>query len=345
MNREDVRKLMGGYATGTLSEAEREALFAAALDDQELFDSLMKEEALREVLEDPGAKAQLLAALEKPAAQPAWWSWRPLIGAVAMAGIALTAVAIWRANREKPAQVIVAEIAKQTAPPAPVPPPVVIQPATPAKTRSRTEAKAVRDERRQEKEKDNAALADQTAPSGKVELQGGAPAAAPPPPAAPRQQQVGQLAAPSPMVQQQALQSTQSKETVAVEAAAELNRAAAVSGFRANSVKEASSDLMMTKKVLGPLQWVILRGDREVPPGTTLSAGEAVRLRIYPQQSGTLTLIEAGKILASAEVEPSKPFDTPAIPFTAAGLRQLRLILSTGATQPEILTITLNYAR
>jgi len=157
MNREDVRKLMGGYATGTLSEAEREALFAAALDDQELFDSLMKEEALREVLEDPGAKAQLLAALEKPAAQPAWWSWRPLIGAVAMAGIALTAVAIWRANREKPAQVIVAEIAKQTAPPAPVPPPVVIQPATPAKTRSRTEAKAVRDERRQEKEKDNAA--------------------------------------------------------------------------------------------------------------------------------------------------------------------------------------------
>ena len=40
----EAAKLLGGYATGTLSEAERQALFAAALDRQELFDALMDEE-------------------------------------------------------------------------------------------------------------------------------------------------------------------------------------------------------------------------------------------------------------------------------------------------------------
>ena len=53
MSREEIQKLLGGYATDTLSEAERRALFEAALEDQELFDALAKEQALREVFEDP----------------------------------------------------------------------------------------------------------------------------------------------------------------------------------------------------------------------------------------------------------------------------------------------------
>ena len=53
---------MGGYATGTLTDAEQEALFAAALEDQELFDALAREQSLRELLRDPAAKAELLAA-------------------------------------------------------------------------------------------------------------------------------------------------------------------------------------------------------------------------------------------------------------------------------------------
>jgi hypothetical protein len=350
MNREDVRKLLGGYATGTLSSAEREALFAAALDDQELFDALMKEEALREVFEDPDGKAQLLAALEKPAAQPAWWSWRPLIGAVAMAGIALAAVAIWRGTREKPASVIVAEMAKHAAAPPTAAPPAAVQPEAPAKSRLKTETRpAVRDDRRpkkdQEKEKDNAAAANVAALSAKGELEAPAPpAAAAPPPAAPaRQQQVSQFSAPSPAVQQQAIQTSQS---LAVEAAPGLNRAAAgVTGFRdAASVKEASADMVM-KKSVGPLQWTILRGDRETPPGTLLDAGEAVRLRIFSFQPGSLTLTEEDRTLATAQVEASKPFDTPAIAFTVPGQRQFHLSLKTTAPEPITLTITLNYAR
>jgi len=64
MKREDIRKLLGGYATGTLTAEERQALFEAALEDQELFDALAKEEPLRELLEDPAARARLLAALD-----------------------------------------------------------------------------------------------------------------------------------------------------------------------------------------------------------------------------------------------------------------------------------------
>ncbi len=96
MTRIDAEKLLGGHATGTLSEAERQSLFAAALDHQEIFEALMDEEALRELLADPAAKAQLLAALEPAFAQKVVPFWRRtgVLGAAAsllvasLAGIA-----------------------------------------------------------------------------------------------------------------------------------------------------------------------------------------------------------------------------------------------------------------
>ena len=48
MSRDEVRKLLGGYATSTLTQAEQEALFAAALEDQELFEALVKEQPVRD---------------------------------------------------------------------------------------------------------------------------------------------------------------------------------------------------------------------------------------------------------------------------------------------------------
>ena len=66
----DLKKLVGGYATGTLTPEERQALFQAALEDQGLFDALAREEALRDVLSDRAARARLLAALD---GQPAPW--------------------------------------------------------------------------------------------------------------------------------------------------------------------------------------------------------------------------------------------------------------------------------
>jgi hypothetical protein len=95
MKREDAEKLLGGYATGNLSPDEQRALFEAALEDQELFESVADEAALKELLDDPGTRRLLLEAL--PARRKSFirrwpvWSWAAA-GAVAasvVVGIAL----------------------------------------------------------------------------------------------------------------------------------------------------------------------------------------------------------------------------------------------------------------
>ena len=86
MNRPDAENLLGGYATGTLTDAEKQVLFAAALEHQELFDALADEEALREVLADPEARKRLLAvlpALEGTRIRPLWR--RPAVIGLALA--------------------------------------------------------------------------------------------------------------------------------------------------------------------------------------------------------------------------------------------------------------------
>jgi hypothetical protein len=97
MNREDAEKLLGGYAAGNLTPPERDALFAAALEDQQLFDALVCEEPLRELLQDAAARRQLLANLEQA---PEPWYYRPLspaaIAASAAALIAFALVVSWR---------------------------------------------------------------------------------------------------------------------------------------------------------------------------------------------------------------------------------------------------------
>jgi len=74
VNRAEAERLLGGHATGTLTEAERSLLFAAALEHQEVFDALADQEGLRELLADPVARAQLLTALAPatPKVVPFW---------------------------------------------------------------------------------------------------------------------------------------------------------------------------------------------------------------------------------------------------------------------------------
>jgi hypothetical protein len=82
VKRDDIRKLLGGYATGTLTDAERKALFEAAMEDQALFDTIADEGVLKDLLDDPQARAYLLEALParpEPVEKgiPAWsWSAR-----------------------------------------------------------------------------------------------------------------------------------------------------------------------------------------------------------------------------------------------------------------------------
>jgi len=121
MKPDEVMRLLGGYATGTLSEQERKALFEAALEKQELFDALADDEALRELLADAGFRQRLIGALEarKPAfgERLAGWLRRPV--PVALAGtVAVAVVAVVTVTRTSGPTTALREIAvmKQSAP-------------------------------------------------------------------------------------------------------------------------------------------------------------------------------------------------------------------------------------
>ena len=109
MSPQEMEKLLGGYATETLTGEERRMLFEAALGNQALFDALADEQALRELLQDPGAKARLLGVLREqklsPMARIAGWLRRPSVLALASAvaaGIVVIAV-LGPLTRQKPA--------------------------------------------------------------------------------------------------------------------------------------------------------------------------------------------------------------------------------------------------
>jgi len=113
MSRDEIQKLLGGYATGTLTGEERQALFAAALEDQELFDALAREQSLRDLLSDPAARAHLLAALDAPAPE-SWlrrW-WKPLPAAAVAVVLASVAIVATVAVRRRPAAAPEVTVAK-----------------------------------------------------------------------------------------------------------------------------------------------------------------------------------------------------------------------------------------
>ena len=131
MTRDAIRKMIGGYATGSLNEAERKALFEAALDDQEIFDELSREQALKELLAEPGAKQRLIAALQpaakRPTRQAAWWV-RPWPWATAAAAVAI-GIVVWIAAPKPPPKREIAEVRTEVAPPQaaePAQPPAVL---------------------------------------------------------------------------------------------------------------------------------------------------------------------------------------------------------------------------
>jgi hypothetical protein len=117
MRPEEIRKLLGGYATGTLTPEEQQALFAAAMEDQDLFDALAREQALRDLLRDPAARGELLSALDRPALGfAAFWQWlrQPLVAsAVTACFLGVIGVAVWHGSHAVPDRMIVAEVRQQ----------------------------------------------------------------------------------------------------------------------------------------------------------------------------------------------------------------------------------------
>ena len=104
----DVERLLGGYAAGTLTPEEARALFAAALEDQQLYEALLGEEPLRELLADPAARANLLAELD---VLPKPWYYRdvhPGIIALAISAVVIVVLGLkfWPVRTAPPVTVI-----------------------------------------------------------------------------------------------------------------------------------------------------------------------------------------------------------------------------------------------
>ena len=322
----DIRKLLGGYATGSLTPEEQAALFAAALEDQDLFDTLAREQALKDHLADPVARAELLAALDPP--RLSFWQWlrRPAVAGLVTAGFAtLALLGVWQATRpgalKQAAPLIVAEVrppqsapaASQETVPEPVPEALPLP-----------KGKLARD----------AAPADSGTPFRRKEVIALAPAATPPPPPpAPA------LAAPLVAANRAMDQNESALQKAAKSEAAGATRAAPfTTGFVAGAASAPAAPAP------APLRVTVLRESGEAPTSTPLNPGETIRLRIAAPPGGTLSILEANQVLATATPQPQQPFDTPPLPFTGSGARQLTVSFApTPAAAPLILTVTLTY--
>jgi hypothetical protein len=96
----DLEKLLGGFATDTLTPEEKQTLCTAALQDQQLFNALADEQALKELLSDPDVRRRLLASLEQKSLSGAggslsWLDWlRRPAGLTLAGGLAAAALAV-----------------------------------------------------------------------------------------------------------------------------------------------------------------------------------------------------------------------------------------------------------
>lgn len=133
MPEHDLEKLLGGFAADTLTPEEKQALYATALQDQQLFNALADEQTLKELLSDPDVRRRLLASLEQKSASGAgdslsWLDWfrRPaglaFAGGLSAAALAVVlGVRIYQDSLKQAAQSVATEEAKPAAPQAVAP--------------------------------------------------------------------------------------------------------------------------------------------------------------------------------------------------------------------------------
>jgi len=141
MSEPDLEKLLGGFAADTLTPEEKQALYTAALQDQQLFNALTDEQALKELLADPVVRRKLLRALQQTSTSGAggslsWLDWFRRPAGLAFAGGLAAAVfavvlgtKIYQESLKQAAQSVSTEDAKPAAPPTPAP--STAQPALP----------------------------------------------------------------------------------------------------------------------------------------------------------------------------------------------------------------------
>ena len=132
MSDHDLEKLLGGFTADTLTPEEKQALYIAALQDQQLFNALADEQALKELLSDSDLRRRLLTSLEQKRASGAgrplsWLDWfrRPaglaFAGGLSAAVLAVVlGVRIYQDSLEQTAQSVATEDSKPASPPVPM---------------------------------------------------------------------------------------------------------------------------------------------------------------------------------------------------------------------------------
>ncbi len=324
MKREDLHKLLGGYAAGTLTEEERRALLEAALADQELFDALMREEPLRDTLADPRARQQVLAALATPPAL-AWWR-RPQAWALAGSLAAACVIAVVAVNVErKPTTPEVAALQK---------------PAQYGQAPAVVDDGGARDSHAEEMAKGHAAPAPAEksarvlrAPAS-IPLKQEVPASTVPPPPvlAEKSAEPERLVAAAPIAAGSAMAPPPAAPSATVVARADANKLAeqeeaaparakdrlsqAPAAFamrtydRAAKAGAARKEAQQAQEL--ELRYSLVRRAAdgrmvEVPLDTLVPAGESAHLRLEANQAGYLYVIAARGALFSGPVEPNRP--------------------------------------
>ena len=331
MKFEDPEKLLGGYATDTLNEAERKALFEAALANQDLFNSLADEEALRELLSDARCRRQLLSLL-KPRKEPVWrrlaaWLGRPSSWAVAgsLATVLLITGLLVEMNRTtRPVSVALRKVEAPA--------------ETAQKPAQAAPAKAAPREEKQPAQKRLAvpgpaaapplatAPAPEPAPARDVLLAEKVEAPAPPAAPLPSPTASQELAATSFRAQPQAARLEMSRMPPAEQEARKDARTLyyASAGRRGAGVADrAAPPVAALRAKVAPraaplgLRYSILKRDAggefsAIDPDTVLQPGDAIRLSVEANQSGYVSLLRPGAAgVAQIRVEPGARYLAP----------------------------------
>ncbi len=358
MTHDEAMKLLGGYATNSLSEEERNALLAAALEDQELFDALEREQALKDVFDDRVARAEIRQALETPESHASaawwtrWWAWGGASAAVA----ALALAVVWSGNWHREAPVEISKVTKTEAPPAaatragnpgaaePQPGPHAQLAHLPARAKPKQEpAGLLRGDLEKkpealDKKKDTALAAG--AAGNPVSVERGeakeAAAAAPVAPASPAPVPKNApknevfVTAQSAQIPQVAAASSKILDAPAPRDA--MNRQAEM-----QSIPREPSALLAGKASVSPVAYTLLRRDadgRDVPVlPANVRDSDAIRVSLKPQFAGTLSLYLVGHGVSSLaaplmKVDARQSYVIPAVPLTVRAGDILRLELS-----------------
>jgi hypothetical protein len=137
----DLEKLLGGFAADTLTPEEKQRLYRVALQDQQLFNTIADEQALKELLTDPAVRRRLVQSLQVTSSQtaggsPSWFEWfhRPTgltwAGGLAAAVFAVVlSTRVYQDTMKEADRFAATEEAKSAAPPTSSP--SVTQPASP----------------------------------------------------------------------------------------------------------------------------------------------------------------------------------------------------------------------